>query len=447
LPDLIFSPRAALVFKPSEAQAFRLTYNRAFSTPSSLNQYLDIGSVIPDPNAARLGFSVRVQGTGTEGFSFRQSNGGYLMRSPFTPAQLGGPAKLIAADAATFFRAAVDVYAMQAAAASTPIPTPMLAYLQSLAPTPAQIGTNYRDVSTGAYGTLASLDIPAIAPIRESTSTTYEAGYKGVLGQRVLLAADLWHTKHENLVTPLTVATPLLLLNPQQAIGYLTQRFVADGVITDPGTAQATATTFVCGNAACDRGMAAIPLGVISSAGVNANGAQILTTYYNVDDDLKLFGADFALTALLNDFFTLSGTLSLVNKDEFETRRGQQVTLNATKRKGSLAVAYRNTASGFNTEVRARFHEGFPVRSGVYNATLCIGGREIGAEPCVEAATLFDVNMGYRLPVFQRATVQLSVQNLLDGMVTKGTFREGYRGFPGVPNIGRMMLLRMKYGL
>ena len=48
LPDPIFSPRAALVFKPREGQALRVAYNRAFSTPSSLNQFLDLGSALPN---------------------------------------------------------------------------------------------------------------------------------------------------------------------------------------------------------------------------------------------------------------------------------------------------------------------------------------------------------------------------------------------------------------
>jgi len=82
LPEAIFSPRAGLVFQPSETHAFRLTYNRAFSTPSSLNQFLDLGSVIPDPQLSALGYSLRVQGTGADGFRFRTS-GGYQMRSPF----------------------------------------------------------------------------------------------------------------------------------------------------------------------------------------------------------------------------------------------------------------------------------------------------------------------------------------------------------------------------
>ena len=42
LADPELSPRAALVFKPRETQTLRLTYNRAFSTPTSNNLYLDL---------------------------------------------------------------------------------------------------------------------------------------------------------------------------------------------------------------------------------------------------------------------------------------------------------------------------------------------------------------------------------------------------------------------
>jgi outer membrane receptor protein involved in Fe transport len=59
LPDAIFSPRAALVFKPTQDQAFRATYNRAFSTPTSLNQFLDtlrayLLSLMADPQFATI---------------------------------------------------------------------------------------------------------------------------------------------------------------------------------------------------------------------------------------------------------------------------------------------------------------------------------------------------------------------------------------------------------
>jgi iron complex outermembrane receptor protein len=109
LPKEIFSPRAALVFKPMDGQSFRFTYNRAFSTPTSLNQFLDLPTAVPNQvagslnaSAAQLGYSVRVQGTGTTGFHFKQADGTYVMRSPFTPTALGGPKQILPANAATF---------------------------------------------------------------------------------------------------------------------------------------------------------------------------------------------------------------------------------------------------------------------------------------------------------------------------------------------------------
>jgi outer membrane receptor protein involved in Fe transport len=78
------------------------------------------------------------------------------------------------------------------------------------------------------------------------------------------------------------------------------------------------------------------------------------------------------------------------------------------------------------------------VNSGVYIGTLCLGGTQGAlAEDCVKAYTLFDLNAGYRLPGNMRhTTLQLSVTNL---------FNESYRPFPGTPNIGRMLLARVKY--
>ena len=42
IEDPVFSPRAALVIKPSPESTLRLTYNRAFGTPSSVHYFLDL---------------------------------------------------------------------------------------------------------------------------------------------------------------------------------------------------------------------------------------------------------------------------------------------------------------------------------------------------------------------------------------------------------------------
>ncbi len=437
LPEPLFSPRAALVFKPAENQAFRVSFNRAFSTPSSLNQFLDLGSSIPNLQLAQLGYSLRVQGTGDTGFRFRQADGSYLMRSPFTP---GAPQTLVPANAAAYWAAAVGAVAQGAAARGQPLPAALVTYLSGLRPTGTDIGTNYLSV-VGQGNTphpLSELDLPDVDPIRESGSNTLEAGYKGILGGKLLLAADLWWSQKENLVTPLTIQTPLLLLNGPQVGAYLVPRLVpffqAAGLPLAQAQAQAAATA-----QQLTPNLASVPVGVVSSADVNANGGQLLVTYTNVDETIELWGSDLSATALLTDQWSLSANASFVNKDRFQSSNAGLVTLNAPKRKGSMALLYRNDGWGFNGEARVRYNAGFPVNSGVYIGTKCLGGDFATAplaEDCVDDATLLDLNLGYTLPRFSGATVQLSVQNLLD---------EEHRSFPGAPFIGRMALLRVKY--
>jgi iron complex outermembrane receptor protein len=415
LPENIFSPRAALVWEPVDGQAFRVTYNRAFSTPNSLTQFLDLGTAVPNTSLAQLGYSVRVQGTGDTGFRFRQANGGYLMRSPFTPAQAGGPAQLVPANAAAFWNAAVAVVAQQAQL------TPQLVgLLQALNPanTGAQVGSAVLDINTGAVTPISALNLPDLDPVRESLQTTYEVGYKGILGERLLLAADVWSSRRRQLVTSLTVQTPLVLMDGQSLGAYLVPQLVPALMAAGLPQAQAQATALQI-----VQGMASVPMGVISSPDINANGAQLLSTYTNVDEDFTVWGADFGGTFLLNDTWALGGSFSYVNDNLFTTAGGLNIPLNAPGRKGSVSVNYRNPASGLSAEARTRFSAAFPASSGVY-------------EGDVESATLMDVNLSYRIPMVPATTVQLSIQNLLD---------ESFQSFPGVPAVGRMALLRLRY--
>ena len=85
-----FSPRAALIFKPTPNQNIRATYNRAFSTPANFSFFLDL---ISSPNIGGSGFDLRARGNPPKtGFQFNQtcsSNsafGAYCMKSRFTGA-------------------------------------------------------------------------------------------------------------------------------------------------------------------------------------------------------------------------------------------------------------------------------------------------------------------------------------------------------------------------
>jgi outer membrane receptor for ferrienterochelin and colicins len=424
LPELVFSPRAALVFNPTDNQAFRLSFNRAFSTPSSLNQFLHLGSAFPDAGASRLGYSVLIQGTGTKGFNFGQP-GSYQMRSPFAP----DPGRLLpAANASMFFGAAVQVAkagspGLQALFAGTP---GLEAYLMSLNPTAAQVGAMYSMPGSGRVSPLSDLRIADLPPIRESTQNTIEAGYTGIFGDRFRISADVWFNRRQNFVSPLELLTPFVLMNGQQLGAYLAAQLAP---VVGPANAAAIAGQMA-------PGMAQIPVGVISSEDIAARSAQVLVSYYNVDDDLDTYGTDIMAQANFTDVLYARSGVSLVNKNVFETRLGRTVTLNAPKEKVTAAFGYLNSRRGLNGEVSARYTGEYPVRSGVYNATECIGGTEPGREPCVAALTIMDLSFGVAIPQARGATLQFTIQNALD---------QEYRPFPGMPTIGRLGLMRLRY--
>ncbi len=80
------SPRLALVFKPTETQNIRFTYNRAFSTPANFSYFLDL---IQARNIGNSGYNIRALGNPPKsGWSFNRScgavNGGLCMKSRFT---------------------------------------------------------------------------------------------------------------------------------------------------------------------------------------------------------------------------------------------------------------------------------------------------------------------------------------------------------------------------
>ena len=434
LPDKVWSPRAALVFRPQETQSLRFTYNRAFSTPSSLNLFLDIsGGFAPDP-LGPLGYGTRAFGTGPDGYSFQNPDGSLRgMRSPFNPGSAG---QLLPADPAVLWPLAVGVLQAQGA-----IDGQTAALLNSLSPTAADIDLMLLDVTTQALTPLSSTVLPDVAPLLESYTETFEVGWTGVLNNRVAISADLYRMTKNDFVSPLLVQTPLILLNGQDVGAFMAvpvgtavaTQLILSGV--DPQTAAAIAQATVTELAT---EIASIPLAVVSSDQVAAQGADLILTYRNVGD-VTLWGADLSVQAFLTDEWTLSGTYSRVTEDYFEIEGGAPIALNAPKDKGSVGLAYRNLSSGFNASGRVRFSSSFPAESAGFVGTECITGGTGGIfeEECVDSSVIFDLTAGYQVPN-TRATVQLSVNNVFD---------TDYRSFVGVPSVGRFAMIRVKYDL
>ena len=433
LPDKMLSPRAALVFRPEESQSVRLTYNRAFSTPSTLNLFLDIpGGFAPAP-LGPLGYGTRAFGTGPNGWALQNANGSLRgMRSPFNP---GGAGQLLPASPTILWPMAVGVMAAQGAIDAT-----TAGLLLGLSPTAADIGLMLLNPTTLALTPAASSVLPDVVPLLESYTETYEVGWTGVLNDRIAISADLYHMKKDNFISPLLLQTPLITLNGQD-VGAFIQGPVGTAVYAqlmaagmDHATAAATSAATVT---ALATGIAGIPLAVVSSDQVTS-GSDLILTYRNVGD-VSLWGADLSVEAFLTDEWTLMGTYSHMSEDYFNVVGSSPIALNSPKDKGSGGVAYRNLSSGFSASGRLRFTSSFPAESAGFVGTKCITGGTGGIfeEDCVDSSAIFDLTAGYQVPN-TRATLQLSVNNVLD---------TDYRSFVGVPSVGRFAMIRVKYDL
>ena len=302
LDDGEISPRAALVYKPQETQSLRLTYNRAFSTPTTNNLYLDLLTA-RDPFGlgafqSNLGFSpaidVRVQGTYRkgfdDGFTFRRTDDGRPMyRSSFTPALQGQLAALgltpesvgysvdengdvayiplddqiattvqwnIGANAtlAQFGPAlgqlAPGLIAQQLIAAGVDPTTAQTMAEAQAAAVVAALPSLIPSQLPGLRNTMAELN-PATSgfdpvtdafdvPRAASTITqTIELGYKGIIGGNIVVAADLYRSDIEDFGGPLQVETPNVFLDPATLVAALGPAFQA--VLDDPVNAPVAA--------------------------------------------------------------------------------------------------------------------------------------------------------------------------------------------------------------
>ena len=175
LDDLTLSPRVGLVYKPAEAHALRLTFNRATSTPvaSDLFADLQVEAVEGSP------YVVQARGT-AEPFTFRRDCGGGLcMRSPFA----GDPRLYLPVDATIVWpwvkQYVEDTwnYDLQA------VPSPTAQDI------PTRLGLFNR--STDSFDRVTPSDIHDSPAAKRSFNSTIEAGYRGYLGSRLAVTLDV----------------------------------------------------------------------------------------------------------------------------------------------------------------------------------------------------------------------------------------------------------------
>ena len=414
LDEPVFSPRAALTWEPAQGQSVRATYNRAFSTPSTLNLFLDIsGGTIPLP--AGLQYDVRAQGTTDEGLHFRfDDNGVPMHRSPFALFFGGSPDDFYPTTTPQVWNEIVEVVSVGNPSAG--------AYLASLpVPDETDVAIDIRTLNT-ATSTFASTpgglgavrDIPQVQP---TITNTFEVGYKGLVGENLLLGANAYYSLIDDFTSALRVVTPNVFLNRDEVEQYL----LDNGA--DAATAESLANA-IAGNPTT--GAPGIPIGVLTAEEAGGTFPALMLTYQNLGR-VELFGFDMNATVVLNDMWEVDLGAAFISDDEFVANEGEvdeeTIPLNAPTMKGTGSVRYRNNLLGVNGQFRARYVNGFPANSGVYSGD-------------VDSYTSFDITAGYDLPFLPGASLTVDVQNVLNS---------DYQTFVGTPALGRFTLIRLMY--
>ena len=450
-----FSPRVAFVYKADENNNFRFTYSRAFSSPASFSYMLD---QLVQKNQAPL-FNLQAVGNPSKtGWQFARTcnatvNSGMCMHSPFVA---NGPLAFVASTSANAFPGFMSSFATIAALlpasnfASASDPTGvasragflgifqipgMTAALNSLRPTDAQVGSVMR---LGATAVPVS-SITDIQPLSAAFNTTWEVGYKGILGQRLRVAVDLWYQIRGDVGVPIGQINPLVFMDPTKLTGYLPAALTAALMANGYSQAQAQG---VVGQVAPSliKLMAALPQGALAFTNTKlAPDQSIIASYTNGVGQLDVRGADVAIDYQVNDRWMLASQYSHIGQNVFPQIGGVSNALmsNSPKHRASGTATYTNDASGWSFNSTVRYADAFPVNSGLFNSfnpnTDPVGAVAYAPIP---ANTLIDVGASWRLPVAQNVTWSLNVSDLLDTRVAT---------FVGVPEIGRLIATRVRY--
>ncbi|MBT3231356.1 MAG: TonB-dependent receptor [Calditrichaeota bacterium] len=434
LEDPVLSPRAAIVYKPTENDNFRLTYNRAYSTPTSNNLFLDlIASSQPLDPALGLGstmFDVWGRGVPEDGFSFKFLDGRAQMVSLYGSVMGIGNAYL-PPDVNSVWPA---IRGMAIAGTTDPGEQALLGQLLpdalgQIIPGVLQVlNTDYDSDMPMGPDNMPFINpqraVADIKPIKETTTSTMEIGYKGLITDKLLVSAAIYQSRIDDYVGPLSVETPHVFINAASLVGVLaadmTPKLMAMGIPAEQAEAQAIAIA-----TGIAEKFGPLPIGLISPQ-EQQNATDVVVTYRNFEDSITLTGGEFGFTYILNSEWRIGGTYSYTDKNMFEQLDGiADVSLNAPKSKFAFRLGYNNARCGLDAKLRIR-------HVGEFQSLSVIG---MGT---VDSYTVADLNIGYDLPIpsINQTRLNVTIQNLLN---------EEHLEFIGAPEMGRLVIARVSY--
>ncbi len=412
LVEPVFSPRAAVVLKPSPEQNIRFSYSGAFGTPPNFDFFLDqIVQTLPG-----VPYQVHAMGVPESGFQFRRDcpggAGNFCMRSPFTPTSAGGAEQWIAASATPYWQNAIDIVLADPDAAGL---LPLEGIFRSLTPGPADVASGLKQLNIGP-GEFQPVPVDLVRDIprlRPTLSKVFEIGYKG-LWDPFEIGVNLWYSTRRDFISAARAETPGVFLDSASLAVYLEAQLSARGVPNAAQTAALAANAF-----------ASVPLGMVQMDHPFVSPSDVVLTFRNYGH-ISNSGLDVVAEYLLSDKLSVAGTYSHVTRNFFSrehTGSANELTLNGPRHKGTFSLRYRNEASSLSAELRGRFVGAFDVRSGVYDEHI-------------RSYALADARLAMRSTIARGFVLSLSASNLLDNK---------HHEFAGGAALGRLIMTRIQF--
>lgn len=409
-----FSPRLAAVYQISDKNTVRFTYNRATSRPTAGDYFGDM------------------QVGGNEAFQIRWmgSAQGWTFPDPAQTSSFVGPGLdngIGMATARAYNALAGGVAEMLNPDNPGPLRDHLFGRSQYIDGFLNGIMT-FRSFEGELLGTVSELiNRP---PLKETTTETWEIGYKAVIEDKFILGIDGYYNKMDDflfihVVTPF-VEIPAAELNEGLSNAVM-QAFTDEELSTFGIASESLANAFgLISPALADQ-----PVGLVETI-QNFDPdtpPEMIMPYLNAGT-LDYFGVDFSLEAFFNDTWSAYANFSWTSENFFDESAmglegtGYVISMNSPKEKIRAGIIYR-TKTGLTVTAGLRYVGSFTVADGAnYNGT-------------VNSYTLVDLGIAYEFSdKLSGLHAALSVQNLLD---------EKHREYIGFPEIGRLASARLVY--
>ena len=304
------SPKVGLVHRPRENQNYRLTWARAFNTPSNQALFLDIF-------VTRVSvFKVYAQG----------ADGGYV----FPRDSIGNP---------YYYKPYEGKYATVDTSNS-------IYFYPSTDPK-----------IEGFYGQQVK-DLPEI---QSEIVNTWEFGYKGRLNNRLFGTLDIYGSHYSSFVSPVTFITPIVIEK-----SVLETDYNEDGVIN---TIEDISNNDILDredyNESFSHWRGAIQ-GVTAMDTTQGFIPPVVVGYINYGE-VDMWGLDASLTALLNLEWSIDANYSYLGMTEFlNPVTNSMDPINAPRHKMGMKLQYNSRKLPITGSLNARYVDGFKWSSGIY---------------------------------------------------------------------------------